>query len=131
MRLLLLAPLLLAPAVRAVDMPPNMEKYYLVLLKRPAKPAELDPKALEGLQEKHLAHLRAMHTTGKLVVAGPFDEQKDPAFRGMCLYRVASADEARKLAEDDPAVKAGRLEVDVLAWWVEKGAMTFRPPPSK
>jgi len=22
-------------------------------------------------------------------------------------------------------VKAGRLEVEVLSWWVEKGAMTF------
>ncbi len=131
MRLLLLASLLLAPAVHAVDVPPNMEKYYLVLLKRPARPAEMDAKALEALQDKHLAHLRAMHATGKLVVAGPFDEQKDASLRGMCLYKVGSADEARKLAEGDPAVKAGRLEVDVLAWWVEKGAMTFRPPPAR
>jgi len=27
-------------------------------------------------------------------------------------------------------VQARRLEVEVLAWWVEKGAVTFRPPPA-
>ena len=36
-----------------------------------------------------------------------------------------SIEEARKLAQEDPAVKAGRLEVEALTWWVEKGAMTF------
>ena len=28
-------------------------------------------------------------------------------------------------SREDPAVKAGRLEVEVLSWWVEKGALTF------
>ena len=129
MRWMLLA-ILCSSAVRAAEPAPNMEKFYLVLLKRPANPAQLEPKALEDLQAKHLAHLNAMYVAGKLVLAGPFDEQKDPALRGLCLYRVASADEARKLAEDDPMVKARRLEVDVLAWWVEKGAVSFRPPPT-
>ncbi len=31
-----------------------------------------------------------------------------------------------KLAEQDPAVKAGRLAVEVLAWWVEKGVLSLR-----
>ena len=103
--------------------PSAMERYTLVILKRPvnggAKVA--DP---EALQRQHLAHLQAMARAGKLVVAGPFDDQPDPRMRGMCLYR-APLEEARRLAEDDPAVKAGRLEVEVLSWWVEKGALTF------
>ena len=109
----------------AADMPPNMERYSLVLLKRPANPAPVaDP---EALQQKHLAHLGAMHKAGKLVIAGPFGDQPDPRLRGMCLYRTSLA-EAKTLAEQDPAVKAGRLEVEVLSWWVEKGAMSFPPP---
>ncbi len=65
-----------------------------------------------------------MARAGKLVVAGPFDDQTDPRMRGLCIYRT-SLEEARRLAQDDPAVKAGRLEVEVLSWWVEKGAITF------
>jgi len=130
MRWTLLTVLLLFPGARAAEMPPNMEKYYLVLLKRPANPPQFEQKALEDLQQRHLAHLTAMHRAGKLLVAGPFEEQKDPALRGLCLYRTATADDARKLAEADPAVQARRLEVEVLAWWVEKGAISFKPPPA-
>ena len=118
-------------AAAPADMPPNMERYYVVLLKRPANAPKLEESALEALQKQHLAHLRAMYEAGKLVLAGPFDEQRDEALRGMCLYRVASAEEARTLADADPAVKAGRLTVEVLAWWVAKGAVTFKPAPAQ
>jgi len=105
------------------EAPPAMERYTLVLLKRPtdggAKVA--DP---EALQRQHIGHLQAMARAGKLVVAGPFDDQTDPRLRGMCLYRT-SLEETRRLAHEDPAVKAGRLEVEAFSWWVEKGAMTF------
>jgi hypothetical protein len=47
----------------------------------------------------------------------------------MCVYRVGSIDEARKLAEDDPAVKAGRLRVEVMTWYVQKGYMAFPKAP--
>ena len=129
MRWILLV-ILLALPVRADQAPPNMEKYYLVLLKRPANPPQLEPKTLEDLHKRHLEHLKSMYLAGKMAVAGPFDEQKDPTLRGLCLYRVGSLEEARKLAEGDPMVQARRLEVEVLAWWVEKGAVTFRPPPA-
>lgn len=68
-----------------------------------------------------------MHKAGKLVVAGPFEDQPDPRLRGMCLYRTSLA-EAKALAEQDPAVKAGRLEVEALSWWVLKGAISFPTP---
>jgi len=100
-----------------------MERYTLVFLKRPANGGTTvaDP---EGLQRQHIGHLQAMARAGKLVVAGPFDDQTDPRMRGLCLYRT-SLEEARRLANDDPAVKAGRLEVEAISWWVERGAMTF------
>ena len=105
------------------EAPPAMERYTLVLLKRPADGGAkvADP---EALQRQHIGHLQAMARAGKLVVAGPFDDQTDPRLRGMCLYRT-SLEEARRLAHEDPAVKAGRLEVEAFSWWVEKGAMTF------
>ena len=43
-----------------------------------------------------------------------------------------AAGEYRALAEQDPAVKAGRLRVEVVTWWVEKGYMTFpKAPPAE
>ena len=61
---------------------------------------------------------------GKMVIAGPFSDQKDDSYRGLCIYNT-SVEEARALAEADPAVKAGRLAVEVMTWHVEKGYMTF------
>jgi uncharacterized protein YciI len=39
----------------------------------------------------------------------------------MCIYSGPSLDEVRKLAERDPAVKAGRLEVEIHPWLVPGG----------
>jgi uncharacterized protein YciI len=105
--------------------PPNMESYQLVLLWRgPRWSPEVTPE-VRRIQEEHIGHLKAMATSGKLVIAGPFSDQPDPALRGMCLYRAGSVAEARALAEKDPAVQAGRLRVEVLTWWVERGYMAF------
>jgi hypothetical protein len=48
----------------------------------------------------------------------------------MCIFRCGSIDEARELAEADPAVKAGRLRVEVMTWYVEKGRMSFPKAPA-
>ncbi len=103
----------------------EFESYQLVMLRRPANAPNLPDAELERLQGLHLAHLRKMAEAGKILVAGPFDNQPDPSLRGMCLYKVGSLDEARQLAEQDPAVKAGRLKVEVMTWWTEKGALAF------
>jgi len=34
-------------------------------------------------------------------------------------------EEARALAQQDPKVRAGRLAVEVMTWWTEKGSVTF------
>jgi uncharacterized protein len=120
--------ILLPQTPRADEPAPNMEKYYLVLLKRAPNAPKMEEPALEMLQKQHLGHLQAMYEAGKMLIAGPFDEQQDQTMRGMCLYRVASLEEARRLAEQDPMVKAGRLQVDVLAWWVKKGYLSFKAP---
>lgn len=57
----------------------------------------------------------------KLVVAGPFGD--DGTLRGIFVFRVASLDEAKTLAETDPAVKAGRLAIDMHPWLVPEGIL--------
>lgn len=102
----------------------DFDTYALVLLRMGPRAHEVEGAELDRLQQAHLAHLRAMHERGVLLVAGQFDKQEDETFRGLCLYR-APLDEARALAESDPSVQAGRLDVEVMEWWTEKGALSF------
>ena len=112
-------------AARAADAPFEMESVQLVLLVRAPTWKKLPDEEAKALQKAHIGHLEAMGAAGKAVVAGPFSDQADPAYRGACIYRVGSAAEARALAEQDPAVKAGQLRVEVMTWWFGKGYMTF------
>lgn len=102
----------------------EFDAYTLVLLRRGLLAHEYEGAELDRLQEAHLAHLRAMHERGVLLVAGQFDKQEDETFRGLCLYR-APLDEARALAESDPSVQAGRMAVQAMESWTEKGTISF------
>jgi uncharacterized protein YciI len=96
----------------------------LVLLRRPAEPAQYDEDELGALQQRHLAHLREQREAGALVAAGPFRDQLDERLRGLCLYRLPHP-EARRLAEQDPLVLAGRIELELVTWLVPAGEITF------
>ena len=120
------------PATQPATQPAmQFEKYQLVILRAGDNPPQIEREQAMEIQRAHLAHMKVLADQGKLVIAGPFSDQADKTMRGMCLYRVGSIDEARRLAEDDPAVKAGRLKVEVLTWNVEKGYMTFPKAPPR
>lgn len=102
----------------------DFDTYSLVLLRRGPRAHEFGEEALEQLQAQHLAHLDAMRERGALLVAGPFSDQEDETFRGMCLYRTGLA-ETRALAESDPSVHAGRMRVEVMTWLTKPGAIAF------
>jgi uncharacterized protein YciI len=113
------------PASKPAAPPPNLEPYQLVILQRPEHPREYSEDKLAEIQQAHLAHLRDLAKAGKLLVAGPLDDQPDPRLRGIEIFRVGSLEEAKRLAAEDPAVKAGRLEPVVMTWYTEKGALAF------
>jgi uncharacterized protein len=105
----------------------EMTTYHVVFLKRgPNSSREVTPESTR-IQKEHLAHLTKMAASGKMLLAGPFADGGD--LRGMCVYLTATLAEARELAEADPAVKAGRLVVEVHPWMSAKGIQT--PVPSK
>ncbi len=95
--------------------------YYFTFLRRgPKWTAEKTPET-ENLQAAHMANINAMAKTGKLVIAGPFEKAGE--YAGVFVFKVASLDEAKALAESDPAVKAGRLKVDVHPWLIAEGSL--------
>ena len=94
---------------------------YLGLLNRGKKWTPDKTPATQQLQEAHLANINRLAALKKLVVAGPFGD--DGNLRGVFVFRVATLEEARALAETDPAVQAGRLEIDMHPWPVPEGIL--------
>jgi len=123
---------LAAPAaLRGADPPEayEMTTYQVAfLMKGPAwTPGESEEH--KALQKAHMEHIVKMAASGKLLVAGPFADGGD--LRGMFIFRVETLEEARALAEQDPAVKAGRLKLEWHPWFAAKNIIvTPRAPNS-
>jgi len=126
-------PSLAAEEAKPVDAKPaapapakfEFDTVQLVLLVRAPTWKKMPDDEAQALQKAHMGHLEAMAAAGKMVVAGPVGDQTDPAYRGICVYRVGSAAEAKALAEQDPVVRAGQLRVEAMTWYFGKGYMTF------
>ena len=94
---------------------PRMTTYVMGFLYRgPAWSREETPERA-AIQEAHMANINRLAAEGKLVLAGPFADDGD--LRGLFLYNVKTLDEAQALATSDPAVKAGRLRIELHPWW--------------
>jgi len=129
----LLSCLAAGPRLRAADPPPEYEMttYYVAFLYRgPAWSPEDTPERAR-IQEGHMANIQKMAATGKLLVAGPFTDDGD--LRGLFVFRTGTLDEAKAMAEQDPAVKAGRLRLEWHPWFAAKNiAVTAKAPtPAK
>ena len=104
----------------------NLEAFELVILRRPHDARSYDEATLERIQREHLAYHAALRSSGQIATNGPVLDQPDESLRGLTFYRTGSLDEARALAEQDPAVLAGRLAIEVMTWWCPEGTMTRR-----
>jgi uncharacterized protein len=102
----------------------ELEAYAFALLRRPVSAPVYEDAELDRIQGEHLGHLAALGAAGKLVGAGPFSDQPDESLRGLCFF-ATSVEEARELLARDPAVRAGRLEAEVMTWWTERGSVSF------
>jgi uncharacterized protein YciI len=110
---------------RLGEPPREFDTYQFILLRWPDYRPSVSDEEADRLQALHLGHLETMREQGFLVAAGPLSDQGDERLRGIAIYRVASLDRARELAESDPAVVAGRLEVDAMTWSTRKDALHF------
>jgi uncharacterized protein YciI len=93
--------------------------FFGFLVKGPKWSAEKTAESAR-IQQEHLGHLDAMWKAGHLLIAGPMGE--DGNVRGLLVYRAKDLAEAVAWASADPAVKAGRLAVDMHPWFVARGA---------
>ncbi len=95
--------------------PAEMKQFFVALLyKGPSWTAEVTEE-VQNVQKAHLENIRRQVSSGKLVLAGPFSDDGD--LRGLFFFNTENIGEARQLAKMDPAVKAGRLRMELHAWW--------------
>jgi uncharacterized protein YciI len=92
----------------------GMHRYVIAFLKAGPNRAQ---SAEEGkqLMQAHLANIVRLAEAGSLVVAGPFLD--DGPLRGIYIFKVATVEEARALTATDPAIQAGRLEMELHPWY--------------
>lgn len=106
---------------KTLEIPDGMTVYYMGLLSRGPKWTPEKTAETNRIQEEHMAHIRSMGASGKLVIAGPFLDGGQ--LRGIFVFKVSTLEEAKAMAEADPAVKAGRLQVEIHPWMVAKGIL--------
>jgi uncharacterized protein YciI len=88
---------------------------YYVLTHIPGKnfaAKATDPKLKEEY-EKHKAFMGALGAKGQALLGGPFKWKEGG---GMSILTVKTMEEAKAIAEEDPAVKSGIYEYAIYPW---------------
>jgi uncharacterized protein len=106
----------------------RFDQHTLVLLVRPPDAPELSDEETAAVQDAHLASQAELHDKGHLIAAGPLAGQDDQRLRGISVLSV-DPETARRLYSADPAVRAGRLAVEVMTWIVPAGNIRFENVP--
>jgi uncharacterized protein YciI len=94
------------------DVPRNLKQYFLGWLVKGERWNDTEGAEAAALMPLQLAFLRAQMEARTYIVAGPVMEDEHVGFM---IIDAKSAEEALRLANADPAVKAGRLAVEVQA----------------
>jgi uncharacterized protein YciI len=109
---------------RDPNVPDWFDVYTVVLLRRPSDAPDMSDEELDALQARHLAYRAELRRRGLLVVNGPLGDQSDESLRGLSIF-ACGLEEAARLSDGDPSVRAGRLAYDVMEWWVAADTLAF------
>ncbi len=99
----------------------GMKMYVMAFLKAGPNRDQSKEEAAE-LQKAHMANIMRMAKNGELVLAGPFGKN-DSGMQGIYIFNVKTVEEARALTATDPAIKAGRLEMELIPWYGSAAVM--------
>ena len=92
----------------------GMRKYIMAnLIAGPNR--DQDSTEAARLQRAHMDNITRMAEDGKLVLAGPFMDDKE--IRGIYIFAVETIEEAEALTSSDPAIQAGRLKMELRPWY--------------
>ena len=87
----------------------------LLVLLKPGSNTTVNKADEDSIFHGHLNNIGRLAKEGSLVLAGPFGENK--LYRGLFVLNVSNYNDAIKLLESDPAIKAKLLEPELYLWY--------------
>jgi uncharacterized protein YciI len=98
----------------------ELRVYHASILRLGPNAAKVAPPERAKLFAQHIAYRRSLYEAGDLLMYGPLDVGPDFPLRGLSVFRGDKPiDEIRRLAAEDPYVKAGVMESEVFVWLSE------------
>ena len=103
----------------------KMIQYYFVLLRVGDKWTPEVTEETRQISEGHRKNIEKLVNEGKLLLAGPFEEEKETTspgdLDGLFILAVGTKAEALALLAEDPAIRSGRMVAEVHPWWGPSG----------
>ncbi len=106
-------------AIHETSTPQVMERYTLALMMGGEKWNPDSPEYKE-LLKPHLAMIGKLSSERTMALAGPLRDEGE--LKGIFVYSVG-AEQAAKLVQEDPLVKAGYLKPELHPWITAKGVL--------
>ena len=86
------------------------------------------PEDVKASLPDHLAYQAGLERAGKLAFAGPMSDETGDHMEGvgLIIYRAASLEEARDLADADPMHLSGARSYVMRRWMINEGSLTLQ-----
>jgi len=95
------------------------KKFFVILSKGGATPEEIG-----AVLPQHLDYMIGLEKSGVLFASGPLaDAGGKTRGDGLTILRAGSAEEARRIASQDPFVTGGLRSFEVREWTVMEGSL--------
>ncbi|MFY0692208.1 MAG: hypothetical protein JXR14_09850 [Paracoccaceae bacterium] len=85
------------------------------------------PEDVKASLPDHLAYQARLEAEGTLVFAGPMSDETGTQMQGMGLiiYRAASFEAAREIAQNDPMHQSGARSFVLRKWMINEGSLNL------
>lgn len=109
------------PAPAGPKLDADLTIYWLCLLTKGAFYGVGEKAERMKVQAAQNAYINELASSGKLLVAGPFNDKTE--WQGLYIFKCATEAEAKALALGDPQIRANRLKFELHPWITEKGSI--------
>ena len=93
------------------EIPKDMTTYYVALYVKGPSYLATDSPEHTALTQRHLKYIRRMIEERKYMFAGPLLDGGDK--QGLAVISAPNAEEAKRIAEGDPAIAAGHMAIEL------------------
>jgi uncharacterized protein YciI len=98
--------------------PLRAQEFHIVFLNKKEDKAALPEEEVKKLMDGHMANINRLAKEGKLWAAGPFD-----GGGGLFIFKTSSMEDVRGWILTDPAVAAGRWNVEIFPYVPRSGSV--------